>query len=178
MNDDYQNFVDRMGSFDMTMEPYSQDQELMHYGKMGMHWGQRTTASDTIAKSTDKLAKKDAKRHADAKMFYGQTAGTKRKLLKAELDKKKKTIPGYEEAFNKHLENVDLAKSAKKAVRKRTTIDATNRARITTKQVLGVTGPLSVAAGTALYYQNKQQVDTFLANQLGRAINKIKQGGG
>ena len=153
------------------------DDELMHFGVLGMKWGQRRDRSTLNSKHTDRMARKDAKRHADAKMFYGKTAGTKRKLLKAELEKKKKTIPGYEEAFNKHLENVDYAKSAKKAVRTRHRKDAAYRARVATKQILGVTGPLTIAAGTTLYYRNKPRVDAFVASKLNTVISKMRQGG-
>lgn len=133
--------------------------ELTHWGVLGMHWGSRKS-------STERLAEKDAKRHVDAKMFYGETAGTRRKLLKAELEKKKKTIPGYAEAFNDHLTRVDTAKSAKKAVRDRTRIDTSAKARSLVKKILGVTGSLTVAAGTALYYANKPAVDKFLIQSL------------
>jgi hypothetical protein len=153
------------------------DDELTHFGVVGMHWGHHKSDPSGPSKSTDRMAKKDAKRHADAKMFYGQTAGTKRKLLKAELEKKKRTIPGYEEAFNKHLENVDFAKSAKKAVRKRHTIDATHGAKSATKQILGITGSLTVAAGTTLYYRNKPQVDAFVARQAANIYSMIRNGG-
>lgn len=146
---------------------------LQHYGVLGMHWGQR---KDGVKRSTEHLAKKDAKRHAEAKMFYGKTAGTQRKLLKAEIDRKKERVPGYSEAFDKHLENVNYAKAAKKAVRTRTRKDVTYRTRVTTKQVLGVTGPLSVAAGMLLYNKNKPRVDNFLAGQLSKAASTVVRG--
>ena len=172
------------------------DAFLEHHGILGMKWGvrryqnkdgsltnagkkrqQRIDAKQKVKneKALNKLATKDAKRFADAKMFYGKTAGTKRKLLKAELDKKKKNTPGYEKAFNEAVNKADFAKSAKKAVRKRHAIDAKYRARVTTKQVLGVTGPLTVAAGTALYSANKQKVDSFVATQFNRAVSAIRK---
>ena len=74
---------------------YTQDKPdleyLAHYGVKGMKWGTRKGVS-TANRSTVKMAKKDAKRFAEAKMFYGETAGTKRKLLNAELNRKKKKI--------------------------------------------------------------------------------------
>ena len=138
--------------------------ELMHYGIKGMKWGVR------------RMAKKDAKRHAEAKMFYGKTAGTKRKLLKAELENKKKKISGYEEEFNKALENVDYAKAAKKAVRTRKKKDIAYRTRITTKQFLGVTGPLTVAAASHFYQRNREEVNAFIARNLNVAYASIKRG--
>lgn len=146
---------------------------LIHYGKIGMHWGQRSTQSRN-ERHTAKLASHDAKRYADAKMFYGKTAGTRRKLLKAELDKKKSQMPGYEDAFNKALGNVDYAKSAKKAVVERKTKDAAYRTRVTVKQILGVTGTLTAAAASVLYARNKPTVDNFIANKATMAFNAIK----
>lgn len=146
------------------------DNYLAHYGVIGMKWGKRRAQ-----KRTARMVRKDAKRYADAKMFYGNTAGTKRKLLKAELDKKKKTIDGYEDAFNRELETVDYAKSAKKAVRVRKTTDAAYRTRVTTKQILGVTGPLTVAAATVYYSANKPKVDAFISKQARRAASSFKK---
>ena len=147
--------------------------ELYHVGVLGMKWGHHKTAGTEISKHTSKLAAKDAKRHADAKMFYGKGAGTRRKLLKAEIDKKKRTVPGYEEEFNKSLSTVDYAKSAKKATITRKTKDATYRARVTTKQTLGVTGPLTVAAGTLAYQTHKREVDAFVSKQFNKIISNI-----
>lgn len=144
------------------------DRVLTHYGILGMKWGRRKS-------STTRMANKDAKRYMDAKMFYGKTAGTKRKLLKAELDKKKKSIDGYEDAFNKALSNVDTAKSAKKAIRTRKTKDAAYRTRVTTKQLLNVTGPLSVAAASYAYRQNKPQVDAFIMKNATRLVREIRR---
>ena len=37
---DYENFVARMGSFDMELTPTETDQDLLnHYGVKGMKWG-------------------------------------------------------------------------------------------------------------------------------------------
>ena len=161
--------------------------EIVHYGIKGQRWGIRRFQNEdgslttkgqnhySNQKKVDKLASKDAQRFADAKMFYGKTAGTKRKLLKAELDKKKKTIPGYEDKFNNFLDNVDYAKSAKKAVVKRKSMDVTYRTRITTKQILGITGPLTVAAGSALYYANKQKVDSFVLSKISTVVSMLRK---
>lgn len=37
---DYENFVKRMGSFEMEL-PEHKDEELAHYGVLGMRWGRR-----------------------------------------------------------------------------------------------------------------------------------------
>jgi len=140
-----------------------EDTELIHYGKLGMRWGHRS------GKALDHLISKDVKRYADAKMFYGETAGNRRKLLKAELDRKKKRIPGYEEKFTKAVEDYDYASSAKKAKIKRTALDTKKSA----KRILTVVGPLTVTAGTALYYANKTKVDSFVTKQVRRAVSSF-----
>ncbi|GHV43716.1 hypothetical protein FACS189490_13960 [Clostridia bacterium] len=152
--------------------------DLYHHGILGMKWGVRKDQSSGITKAeknTNKLASKDAKRYADAKMFYGKTAGTRRKLLNAELNKKKKDIPGYQDAFDKAIKDVDYAQSAKKAVRERKAKDVAYRARVTTKQVIGVTGPLTVSAGIFLYNANKPKVDAFVRTALNKAISLVRK---
>lgn len=151
---------------------YNEDY-LIHYGILGMKWGQRSTQSRN-ERHTARLASKDAKRFADAKMFYGETAGTKRKLLNAELNKKKARMPGYEEAFNKALQEVDYAKSAKKAVTKRRAIDTSYRTRVTVKKILGITGPIAVAAASVAYAKNKPAIDNFIASKANIAFNAVR----
>lgn len=146
---------------------------LCHYGILGMKWGQRSTQSRN-ERHTARLASKDAKRFADAKMFYGETAGTKRKLLNAELNKKKARMPGYEEAFNKALQEVDYAKSAKKAVTKRHAIDTAYRTRVSVKKILGITGPIAVAAASVVYAKNKPAIDSFIASKATMAFNAVR----
>jgi hypothetical protein len=151
---------------------FDEDSYLEHFGIPGMKWGRRKVHDDGIPDSTHRMAKKDAQRHMDAKMFYGETAGTKRKLLKAEIEKKKKTIPGYEQAFTKHLENVDTAKSAKKAVAKRTRIDSVANGRRLVKKIFNITGPITVAAAGAVYYANKEKIDRYVMDQFNKILSK------
>lgn len=151
------------------------DDELSHFGVLGMRWGHRKSDVPGVSRSTNSMARRDAKRHADAKMFYGETAGTKRKLLKAEIERKKKTIPDYEKAFNAHLANVDMSKSAKKAVNDRVRIDTIEKGRKFLKKILNVTGPLSVAVASGLYLRNKEKVDNFIISQGQRVISTISK---
>lgn len=143
------------------------EEYLEHFGVLGMKWGRRKSEYPGISSSTQKMAKKDAQRHVDARMFYGETAGTKRKLLKAEIEKKKKIIPGYEKVFNDHLTKVDAAKSAKKAVAKRTTIDTVANGRRLIKKIFNITGPVTIAAAGLLYSANKSRVDDFIRRKIG-----------
>lgn len=153
------------------------DDELRHFGVKGMKWGV-SRSKDGPSGRTTRLAAKDAKRHADAKMFYGKGAGTRRKLLNAELEKKKKDIPGYKDAFEKSLGNVDYAKSAVKAKRDRTRKDVTYRTRVTTKQILGLTAPITVTAAAAAYQMNKPRVDAFIINNGTRLVSDIRRATG
>lgn len=143
-----------------------------------MRWGVRRSSEGGASNRTHRLAAKDAKRHADAKMFYGKGAGTRRKLLNAELDKKKKDIPGYEDSFNKSLSGVDLSKSANKAKRERTRKDVVYRTRVSTKQILGITGPITVTAAAVAYNYNKPQVDAFIARQGNTLLNAVRNARG
>jgi hypothetical protein len=151
------------------------EESLQQSGILGMHWGHHKSEDDGVPRSTRNLAKKDAERHINAKMFYGETAGTKRKLLKAEIEKKKKMIPGYESEFNSHLEKVDTAKAAKKAVADRTRIDTVKKGRTLVKNILGVTGSLTVGVASLAYAANKEKVDRFVATQFTKLVRSFKK---
>ena len=137
------------------------DDIIEHHGVKGQRWGVR------------RKAKKDAKRFADAKMYYGKGAGTRRKLLNAELNKKKKDIPGYEQAFNDQLKNVNYAKSAKKATKERKVRDTAHKTRMAAKQFTGITGSLAVGAASLYYSRNKQQVDSIISNAASKVVSGV-----
>jgi hypothetical protein len=149
---------------------------LKHSGILGMKWGVRRSNDglNGIKESTISTAKKDAQRHVDAKMFYGKTAGTRRKLLKAEVDRKKKLIPDYEKAFDHLTKTVNSAKSAKKAISERTRIDTIAKGRSLAKKVLGITGSLAVGVTTMAYYANKQKVDAYVINTFDKLVKNLK----
>lgn len=73
--------------------------------------------------SVQRLAAKDASRSAYATMFFGEGAGTRRKLLNAEIIQKKTQIPGYAEAFEKAYAKQDMGAHAVKAAAERRRID-------------------------------------------------------
>lgn len=149
--------------------------ELKHWGVLGMHWGiTKDEGPAGISKGTSSMAKKDATRISDAKMFYGQTAGTRRKLLNAEIEKKKKTIDGYETALNYHMKNVDSSKSAKKAISERNRIDTVHRGRTFAKKMLGITGSLTTGVAVMAYYANKPAVDNFVKQKVNDLIKYYK----
>lgn len=73
-------------------------------------------------------ARKDAKRYLEAQMNYGKGAGTKRKLLNAELSKKMNDIR-YKQAFDQALAQIDQSKVVEKVKRKKTIQHAADTAR-------------------------------------------------
>jgi hypothetical protein len=68
-------------------------------------------------------------------MFYGEGAGTRRKLIKASVEAKSKKDPSYKKAFDHHLEKQDMAVHAAKARRERKRKNVTNSAAKTTRGV-------------------------------------------
>ena len=108
-----------------------EDVYLEHFGIKGMRWGVR---NDTGASSrTNREASKDAKEFARAKLFYGEGAGTRRKLIKATVEAKKAKDPSYAKAFDSHLNTQDLSTHASKARKERSSKDRRKR----TKQIAG-----------------------------------------
>lgn len=110
--------------------------EMMHYGVKGMHWGQH---------KIERTAKSDAKEFARAQQFYGEGAGTRRKLIKATVEGRSKNVAGYKEAFDRHLANQDMAKHASKAKSERKRKDV---AKGTAKTARGIK---NIINGNAAY---------------------------
>lgn len=120
------------------------ESELYHYGVKGMKWGVRKQR---------KQAKKDAKEYARAKMFYGEGAGTRRKLINNTVKQRSKD-PTYKKAFDEALSKQDMAKHAAKARGERKRKDAASTASRTGKGIVNiVTGhPERLGAGMAAGY--------------------------
>lgn len=100
---------------------------LAHYGVKGMQWGVRKAdILEGVSAKTNKEAAKDAAEFARAKMFYGEGAGNRRKLIKAKVESKSAKDPNYKKAFDHHMAKQDLGKHAEKArgERKRKDISA------------------------------------------------------
>lgn len=73
-----------------------------------------------------KMAANDAANWARAEMFFGDGAGTRRKLLTAEIASKAERISGYNAAFEKAYGKQDFAEHALRAAKERKKIDRTN----------------------------------------------------
>lgn len=147
-----------------------------HSGVKGMKWGVRK--SDKTAFSTKRKAKKDAKEYARAKMFYGEGAGNRRKLIKATVTDRSKNLKGYKKEFDKHLANQDMAKHATAAKRER----ATRTARKTTAKTarglvhaaMGNIGRASAAAAGIYVVAHATGVDKKIGQYMKTQISNVK----
>ena len=112
--------------------------ELMHYGVKGMKWGVR------------RRARRDAKEFTQAKMYYGEGAGNRRKLIKATVKARSKD-PFYKSEFDKAVANTDMSKRASQARRQRGRKNARNSAGKTVRGVGNIASGNAGRAGGALF---------------------------
>lgn len=78
--------------------------------------------------NVNKMAQQDAGRWAAAEMFFGEGAGTRRKLLWAEISDKLATIPEYQEIFDRAYRSQNMTKHAEAALAERKRIDRAAKA--------------------------------------------------
>lgn len=132
-------------------KPPLDDDLLMHYGVPGMRWGHRKNAAPGVPRRTDRAAAKDAQEFARAKMFYGEGAGTRRKLIRAKVEASSKRDPNYKKAFDHHIEKQDLGRHADKARGERRRKDTRATVRKTGNSVnRALNGPFAGSAAIAL----------------------------
>jgi hypothetical protein len=145
---------------------------LIHYGVKGMRWGQRSTRIEGVSRRTDHEASKDAQEFARAKLFYGEGAGTRRKLIKAKVETKKKQDPNYKKAFEHHLD-----KHAEKARSERRRKDTRASVRKTGNSInRALNGPFAGSAAIALVtagaaYAKNTGLDQRLMSTARNAMN-------
>ena len=114
--DEFSSRKDRQGVGDIPVA------FLAHYGIKGMKWGIRKNVHPDIAHipaGTRRAAKSDAAEHTRAAMFFGEGAGTRRKLIKARVEARKKKDPLYAEAFDHFVKMTNMDKRASQARRER-----------------------------------------------------------
>lgn len=102
---------------------------LAHYGVKGQKWGVRKDKNLGVPKKTARNARKDAEEFARAKMFYGQGAGTRRKLIKAKVEDLSARDSDYKKAFDHFLSKQDMSTHSDKARSERSRIDRTDRTK-------------------------------------------------
>lgn len=151
---------------------------LAHYGIKGMKWGVRKSRTPGVSRRTDREARKDAKEYARAKMFYGEGAGTRRKLIKNTVEAKAKKDPTYKKAFDNHLASQDMSAHAQKARRERKRKDTSANARKTVRGVKNLalgTGASATTAAAVMYYAYQNPVIREKAAKAGNvAIKNIQ----
>ena len=162
----------------------SEGLELTHYGIKGMKWGVRKSRPNGVSRSIDRDAAKDAKEFARAKMFYGEGAGTRRKLIKAKVESKSKN-PAYKKAFDAHFANQDMSKHADKAKserKRKNVVNSTRKGIRGTSHILRgnsqyASAATAIVVGGALW-AHKAGIDKTIANAGKQAYSKAKDPNG
>lgn len=121
------------------------EEALAHFGVLGMRWGHHSSNLEGVSSKTNRQARNDAIEYARAKMFYGEGAGTRRKLINAQVEAKRNRDPAYAKAFDHHLSNQDMSTHASKARSERKRKDV---AKGTAKTARGIK---NVFTGNARY---------------------------
>lgn len=155
--------------------------ELTHFGVKGMRWGVRREGPAGVSASTNREARKDAQEFVRAKVFYGQGAGTRRKLIKATVEGKSKKDPNYKKAFDFHVDKQDTSKHASKARSERKRKDAVNSTRKTARGVTHILrgNPQYASAAAALVVggalaARRAGVDKILLNAGKTAMRTVR----
>jgi hypothetical protein len=163
-------------------KPPLEEAYLEHFGVKGMKWGQRKDDHPEVSRKVNKDASRDASEFARAKMFHGEGAGTRRKLIKATVEAKSKQSPDYKKAFDHHTERQDMAKHASKATseRKRKDVKAGvgKNARAVNRAINGpFAGPVAAAAVLGLYGAARSSgMDRRIMNSGKSMINQVRYG--
>lgn len=112
------------------------EEALAHYGVKGMRWGVRKDeALSGVHPRTAREARRDAKEYTQAKMFYGEGAGTRRKLINKSVESKAKRDPSYKKAFDHYVDQTDMSKRAAQARSERRNKDVSKSVKKTAKGV-------------------------------------------
>lgn len=117
---------------------------LAHHGVKGMRWGVRKQRTPGVSRKTDRAARKDAKEFTQAKMYHGEGAGNRRKMIKAKVDQRSKDA-AYKKAFDNHVSNTNWEKRGQQARGKRRRQDVKNSAGKTAR------GNRNLAIGNTQY---------------------------
>lgn len=154
------------------------DDVLAHFGVKGMKWGvRREDPLPGISGATKRAAKSDANEFAKAKMFYGEGAGTRRKLIKARVEQRSKS-PDYKKAFDHYSSTQNMDKRASQARRERGRKDTANTIGKTARGVknLALGTGASVTIGAAVVYAAAKNpyIRGVVTKAGGVALNTVK----
>ena len=143
-------------------------ESLYHYGVKGMRWGVR------------RAAQRDANESAKAKMFYGEGAGTRRKLIKAQVESRSKDEK-YKAAFDHYFAQQDLGKRAVRAKGERRRKDIANTTTKTGRGLINfvngnpqAASALAVSIGTIGVFAHRAGVDKMLVSAGKTAYSAVK----
>lgn len=163
-------------------KPATPAEAFAHHGVKGMRWGVRKDDHPGASRSTNKAAAKDAREFARAKMFYGEGAGTRRKLIKAKVESKKKKDSSYAQAFDHHLNKQDLGSHASKAGRERKRKDVVKGTGKTARGIKNVATGNSRAANLSAVvivagatFAHKQGWDQVALNSIQNNVRQQQQ---
>lgn len=128
--------------------------------------------------NVNKIARQDAHEWARAEMFFGAGAGTRRKLLQAEIEGKRGRIPGYADLFDQYYSEQNFADHAIAAAKERKRIDRmvalkkNTRGSLTGNPKSMSTGLLLV--GAAYVFATQTGLDEILKEEAKRTYRKAK----
>jgi hypothetical protein len=147
------------------------DEFLAHFGVKGMRWGHRKGGIEGVPRRTNRMAAKDAKEHIQAKMYYGEGAGVRRRQIKAVVTERSKDA-AYKKAFDEHVSGQDLAKASAKAHSKRKRTDVSKGTVKTAKGIHHIINgnPQYASAAAALIvggalYAHKMGIDKIVMDK-------------
>lgn len=125
-----------------------------------------------------KMASEDANNWAVAEMFFGPGAGTRRKLLHAQISDKIHSVDGYLEAFDAAYSKVDWADAANRAVKERQKIERGALIKRNTRGILtGNRKNLSttvLVVGVAYFYARETGLDKEIKAEAQKRYRQTK----
>lgn len=127
----------------------------------------------------DKMIAKDAAEYVRAEMFFGEGAGTRRKLIGAVVAQRAKDIPGYDAKFQTALHAQDWADHAIMAAKERKRLDrlaglGKNVNALKRGNVRGLTNVVFVGVGV-IYVLKATGYDKVVEDEMNKAWIKAKR---
>lgn len=127
----------------------------------------------------DKMVVKDATEFVRAEMFFGEGAGTRRKLIDAVVSQRTKDIPGYAEKFQAAYASQNFADHAIAAAKERKRLDriagvTKNFNALKRGNVRGLTNVVFVGVGV-VYVLKATGYDKVVENEMNKAWIKAKR---